>query len=75
MADQVYGTQSDAFQAEHDLHRRSAGKERKLSLREKHVGEHGGHNSADDLLEVRNSSREIILKHLLIGAPGHGIQE
>lgn len=60
MADHVYGTQSDAYAAEHDLHHRSIGKERKFSLTGKHLGEDGGRASADDLLEAMGYKSELV---------------
>ncbi|KAL8902124.1 MAG: hypothetical protein Q9207_004873 [Kuettlingeria erythrocarpa] len=57
----AYGTQADAFAAENDLHRRSVGKEeRKFSLGTKHLGEDGGHTSADDLLEAMGYKSELL---------------
>lgn len=56
----AYGTQADAFAAENDLHRRTVGKERKFSLGAKHLGENGGHNSADDLLEAMGYKVELV---------------
>ncbi|KAL8880822.1 MAG: hypothetical protein Q9198_001846 [Flavoplaca austrocitrina] len=55
----TYGTQSDAFAADSDLHRRSIAKERNLSLGAKPLGEDGGHNSADDLLEAMGYRAEL----------------
>ena len=55
---QAYGVQSDAFHAESDMHRRSVGKERKMSG--KHVGEDGGVNSADDLLAAMGYKAELV---------------
>lgn len=54
-----YGAQSDAFAADNHLHRRSIGKERKLSLGARSLGEDGGHNSADDLLEAMGYKAEL----------------
>ncbi|KAL8976798.1 MAG: hypothetical protein Q9205_007273 [Flavoplaca limonia] len=55
-----YGTQSDAFATENHLHRRSIAKERNLSLGAKPLGDDGGHNSADDLLEAMGYKAELI---------------
>jgi hypothetical protein len=55
---QAYGLQSDAFHAESDVHRRSVGRERKMSG--KHVGEDGGVNSADDLLAAMGYKSELV---------------
>ncbi|KAF2259323.1 amino acid transporter [Lojkania enalia] len=53
----VYGTQSDAYAAENDVHhRRSIGKDRKHSL----FGEDGGHNSADEILEAMGYKAELV---------------
>ncbi|KAI4278727.1 MAG: hypothetical protein L6R38_005182 [Xanthoria sp. 2 TBL-2021] len=56
----VYLTQSDAFAADNDLHRPNVGKDRKFSLGAKQLGENGGHNSADDLLEVMGYKAELL---------------
>lgn len=56
----AYGAQSDAFAAGSHLHRRSVGKERNLSLSAKHLGENGGHNSADDLLEAMGYQAQLL---------------
>ncbi|KAL8883846.1 MAG: hypothetical protein Q9192_006982 [Flavoplaca navasiana] len=56
----TYGTQSDAFAAENHLHSRSIAKERNLSLGAKPLGDDGGHNSADDLLEAMGYKAELI---------------
>ncbi|KAL8926854.1 MAG: hypothetical protein Q9208_002663 [Pyrenodesmia sp. 3 TL-2023] len=57
----AYGTQSDAFAAENDLHRRSVGKEdRKFSLDGKHLGEDGDRNSADELLAAMGYKAELL---------------
>lgn len=54
-----YGTQSDAYAADNDVHRRSVTKERKLSA-SKNFGEDGGPNSADDLLEAMGYKSELV---------------
>ncbi|PSN74852.1 amino acid transporter [Corynespora cassiicola Philippines] len=54
-----YGVQSDAYAAENDV-RRSMAKERKLSLNGKNLGEDGGHNSADDLLQAMGYKAEMV---------------
>ena len=56
----AYGTQSDAFAADNELHRTSVGKDRKFSLSAKALGENGGHNSADDLLEAMGYKSELL---------------
>ncbi|KAL8754463.1 MAG: hypothetical protein Q9184_005106 [Pyrenodesmia sp. 2 TL-2023] len=57
----AYGTQSNTFATENDLHRRSVGKEdRKFSLDEKHLGEDGDRNSADDLLAAMGYKAELL---------------
>ncbi|KAL8994774.1 MAG: hypothetical protein Q9188_006973 [Gyalolechia gomerana] len=56
----AYGAQSDAFAAESHLHRRSVAKERNLSLSGKQLGENGGHNSADDLLEAMGYQAQLL---------------
>ncbi|KAL8752136.1 MAG: hypothetical protein Q9199_005949 [Rusavskia elegans] len=56
----VYLAQSDAFAADNDLHRPNLGKDRKFSLGAKQLGENGGHNSADDLLEVMGYKAELL---------------
>jgi hypothetical protein len=57
----AHGTQHDAFLAENDpVQRRSVAKERKLSLGAKNLGEHGGHNSADDLLTAMGYKAELV---------------
>ncbi|KAL8852460.1 MAG: hypothetical protein Q9221_002690 [Calogaya cf. arnoldii] len=56
----AYVTQPDAFAADNDLHRRSIGKERKFSLGAKQLGEDGGRNSADDLLEAMGYKAELL---------------
>lgn len=58
MAQQVYGAQSDAHFAEHD-HRRSMGKERKLSLTGRRVSLDGP-VAADDLLEAMGYKSELV---------------
>ena len=56
----VYGTQSDAYAAENELHHRtSATKERKLSLTG-HLAEEGGRTSADDMLEAMGYKAELL---------------
>jgi hypothetical protein len=55
---QAYGLQSDAFHAESDVHRRSVGKERKLSAKD--VGDDGGVNAADDLLAAMGYKAEMV---------------
>ncbi|KAL9035993.1 MAG: hypothetical protein Q9180_004557 [Flavoplaca navasiana] len=55
----TYATQSDAFAAENHLHSRNIGKERNLSLGAKPLGDDGGHNSADDLLEAMGYKAEL----------------
>ena len=54
-----YGTQSDAFHATTDGPRGSVTKERKMSA-SKHLGEDGGHNSADDLLAAMGYKSELV---------------
>jgi amino acid permease len=57
----AHGTQHDAFLADNDpVQRRSVAKERKLSLGAKHLGEDGGHNSADDLLTAMGYKAELV---------------
>ena len=56
----VHDAQSDAFAAENDLHRRSVGKDRKISLGANSLGEDGGRNSADDLLEAMGYKAELL---------------
>ncbi|KAL8857893.1 MAG: hypothetical protein Q9178_005512 [Gyalolechia marmorata] len=56
----VHDAQSDAFAAENDLHRRSLAKDRKISLGAKSLGEDGGRNSADDLLEAMGYKAELL---------------
>lgn len=59
MASQTYGTQSDAFAAEHDVHRRhSAGKDAKK--RDPALSEDGGIGAADDLLEAMGYKSELV---------------
>ncbi|KAI4188653.1 MAG: hypothetical protein LQ348_003898 [Seirophora lacunosa] len=53
-------TQSEAFFLEDDFRRPSVGKERKVSLGAKELGENGGHNSADDLLEAMGYTAELV---------------
>ncbi|KAL8936031.1 MAG: hypothetical protein Q9216_005145 [Gyalolechia sp. 2 TL-2023] len=53
------GLQPDAFTAGSDFHRPSVAKERNLSLGTKQLGEDGGHNSADDLLEAMGYQAEL----------------
>ena len=55
-----YGTQSDAFAAQNHLHRRSIARERNLSFGAKPLGDDGGHNSADDLLEAMGYKAELV---------------
>ncbi|KAL8970146.1 MAG: hypothetical protein Q9197_003962 [Variospora fuerteventurae] len=43
-----------------NLYRRSIDKERELSLSAKQLGENGGHNSADDLLEAMGYTAELV---------------
>ncbi|KAJ4288665.1 hypothetical protein N0V90_011902 [Kalmusia sp. IMI 367209] len=58
MADQTHGTQSDAFNAENDVHRRhSAGKDVK---REPGFSEDGGVGAADELLEAMGYKSELV---------------
>ncbi|KAL8813288.1 MAG: hypothetical protein Q9223_007073 [Gallowayella weberi] len=56
----AYGTQSDAFAAENDVHRRSLGKGTNHSLGAKPLGEDVGQNSADDLLEAMGYKAELL---------------
>ncbi|KAL8906030.1 MAG: hypothetical protein Q9171_006440 [Xanthocarpia ochracea] len=56
----VHDAQSDAFAAENDLHRRSVAKDRKISLGANSLGEDGGRNSADDLLEAMGYKAELL---------------
>lgn len=56
----AYGAQYDAFNADNDFHRRSVGKDRKISLGGKQLVEDGGHNSADDLLEAMGYQAELV---------------
>ena len=59
---QAYGTQSDAFAVDNDLHRRSVGRpDSKFGLGAKQLGEDGGHNNnADDLLEAMGYKAELL---------------
>lgn len=52
----TYGTQSDAYAAENDVHYRGVGKERKLSV----ARENGDVNSADDLLAAMGYKAELV---------------
>ena len=57
----TYPVQSDTFAADRDLHRPSVAKERHFSLGAKPLGENnGGHNSADDMLEIMGYKAELL---------------
>lgn len=58
MADHAFGTQSDAFAAEHDIHRRNLGsKDGKAHPR---LSEEGGAVAADELLEAMGYKSELV---------------
>ncbi|KAL8935035.1 MAG: hypothetical protein Q9211_004917 [Gyalolechia sp. 1 TL-2023] len=56
----AYGTPADAFGPESHRHRRSVAKERNHSLGAKQLGENGGRNSADDLLEAMGYQAQLL---------------
>jgi hypothetical protein len=61
MSDYRYGTQSDAYAAENDIHQRTTTeKGRKLSLSKKYSGDDGGPNDADDLLQAMGYKAELV---------------
>ncbi|KAL8663233.1 MAG: hypothetical protein Q9168_008130 [Polycauliona sp. 1 TL-2023] len=57
--DNAYGAQSNVFVPDHDLHRRSLPKDGNLHLGANTLGEDGGRNSADDLLESMGYKSEL----------------
>lgn len=61
MSDYRYGTQSDAYAAENDIHHRpvSEKKNRKMSLGKANSPEFGGPNDADDLLQAMGYKAEL----------------
>jgi amino acid permease len=61
MSDYRYGTQSDAYAAEHDVHpRTTAEKKRKTSLSQKLSGDDGAPNDADNLLQAMGYKAELV---------------
>ncbi|KAH7080870.1 amino acid/polyamine transporter I [Paraphoma chrysanthemicola] len=61
MSDYRYGTQSDAYAAENDIHQRTTTeKGRKLSLGKKYSGDDGAPNDADDLLQAMGYKAELV---------------
>lgn len=58
MADQAYGTQSDAFAAENDIHRRIPGS--KDGKTQPQLSEEGGVVAADELLEAMGYKSELV---------------
>jgi amino acid transporter len=61
MSDYRYGTQSDAYAAENDVHMRpTAEKGRKLSLGKKYSSGESGPNDADDLLQAMGYKSELV---------------
>jgi amino acid transporter len=61
MSDYRYGTQSDAYAAENDIHHRPvAEKGRKMSLGKNYSGDDGAPNDADDLLQAMGYKSELV---------------
>ena len=61
MSDYRYGTQSDAYAAENDIHQRTpTEKGRKLSLGKKYTGDDVIPNDADDLLHAMGYKAELV---------------
>jgi amino acid permease len=61
MSDYRYGTQSDAYAAEHDVHpRTTVEKKRKTSLSQKLSGDDGAPNDADNLLQAMGYKAELV---------------
>ncbi|EAT90576.2 hypothetical protein SNOG_02364 [Parastagonospora nodorum SN15] len=61
MSDYRYGTQSDAYAAEHDIHQRTVPeKNRKTSLGNKFSADDGAPNDADDLLQAMGYKSELV---------------
>jgi hypothetical protein len=61
MSDYRYGTQSDAYAAENDIHQRTTTeKGRKLSLGKKYSGDDVIPNDADDLLQAMGYKAELV---------------
>jgi amino acid transporter len=62
MSDYRYGTQSDAYAAENDIHQRQPipEKSRKLSLGKNYSGDNGVVNDADEILQAMGYKSELV---------------